>query len=289
MKFSVFTVGTPDYNIEETIKELRKYGYHGVEWRVGASLKGEPAVIPPKDGWYWSYNKSTVEEDTILDEAEKIKALCKAGGIEISALATYIPSSSPERVERALKAAAAMNCTKIRVCVPQYKGDMNYRELFQKTVKEFEVLEDLARKYDVKINFEIHHGTITSSASSAYRLASNFNSKYIGVIYDPGNMVHEGYEDYKMGLELLGEYLDHVHIKNAAWFLMKNKETGKEAWECSWSPLRNGQVDFVKLLSALQYVNYEGYLSFEDFSNEESTEDKLKDNIAFIKELLSQV
>jgi hypothetical protein len=30
-------------------------------------------------------------------------------------------------------------------------------------------------------------------------------------------MVHEGFEDYRIGLELLGSYLAHVHLQNAAF------------------------------------------------------------------------
>jgi sugar phosphate isomerase/epimerase len=280
MKFSVFTVGTPDYNIEQTVKKLNEYGYQGVEWRVNNSLKKEPEIIPAKEVWYWQYNKSTVDIDTILESAEQIKAICNNENIEICGLATYLSASDTEKVEKVLKAAAIMECPRIRVQVPGYNGTVNYRELFAKTVEEFKILQHLAEKYSVKVNIEIHHGTIIPSASAAYRLVSNFDSKHIGVIYDAGNMVHEGYEQYKMGLELLGEYVDHIHIKSAAYNV--NGEAG-------WSPLRKGHVKFNNLFKAIKAINYEGYLSFEDFSNEKSTDEKLKDNLVYIKEVLSEV
>ncbi|GIX08239.1 MAG: hypothetical protein KatS3mg115_2642 [Candidatus Poribacteria bacterium] len=44
-----------------------------------------------------------------------------------------------------------------------------------------------------------------------------FRPEQVGVIHDAGNMVHEGFENYQMGCELLGPYLAHVHVKNAAW------------------------------------------------------------------------
>jgi sugar phosphate isomerase/epimerase len=283
MKFSVFTVGTPDYNVVETVGKLKEYGYDGVEWRVSSSIKSKPEVIPSRDRWYWEYNRSTVDTDNILEEAQAVKDICAEEGIEICALATYLTAAETERIEKVLKAAVIMNCPKIRVNLPQYNGSVNYRELFDKTVVQIKVLEELAKKYGVKINFEIHHGTIVPSASAAYRLVASFDSKYIGIIYDAGNMVHEGFEQYQMGLELLGEYLDHVHIKNASWTV---RDVGNNEWQCQWSAIEKGQVDFKKLFSALKAVGYDGYLSFEDFSNDETTDVKLKANLELIRELL---
>ncbi len=283
LKFSVFTVGTPDYDLEETVKKLKEYGYDGVEWRIGTSLKAEPEVIPPRDRWFWEYNKSTIEVNTILESAGEIKKVCEREGIEIAALATYLAPSDVDRIEEVLQAAVIMECPKIRVSMPIYNSKENYRELFDKTKKEIKILEALAAKYEVKVNFEIHHGTIIPSASAAYRLVEGLKPQYIGIIYDGGNMIHEGLEQHKMGFEILGQYLDHVHIKNAAWLKDHN------GWKCGWSTLENGQVNFKTQLSALKAVGYDGYLSFEDFSCEKTTDEKLKENLKFIKNILCEI
>ena len=34
MRFAVFTVGLPEYTLEESVVFLRDLGYDGVEWRV---------------------------------------------------------------------------------------------------------------------------------------------------------------------------------------------------------------------------------------------------------------
>lgn len=276
----------PDYDIKATVKKLRECGYDGVEWRVSNSIKSEPEVIPPRDRWYWQYNKSTVDEDTILDHAEEIRDICSAEGIEISALATYIQPHETERIEKVLKAAAIMKCPRIRVNLPAYNGTVNYRELLSKVRKDIEILQELAKSYEVKVNFEMHFGTIAASASAAYNLVCGFDSNYIGVIYDVGNIIHEGFEQHKMGLEVLGEYLDHVHIKNAGWNVREKENGAGAVWQANWVPLEKGQVDFEVFITALKAVGYNGYLSFEDFSNEETTDNKLKGNLEFIKKLL---
>jgi len=284
MKFSVFTVGTPEYDLEETLAKLKEFGYDGVEWRVNNFPKDEATLnsVPS----YWGYNKSTVDVDTIEENAKQIKGLCDKYNLEISALATYLSVSDTVKIESVLKAATIMDCHKIRVNVPKYDGTINYNVLFNKTIEEVRILEKLAEKYNVKINFETHMWNIIPSASAAYRLVSNFNSKYIGIIHDAGNMVHEGFEQYKFGFELLGDYLDHVHIKNARWVEKEKNEDGSSTFEAEWCPIKKGQVNFNILLADLKATGYDGWLSFEDFSSEQTTDEKLECSLKFIKGII---
>ncbi|MGI5893183.1 MAG: sugar phosphate isomerase/epimerase family protein [Candidatus Merdivicinus sp.] len=286
MKFAVFTVGMPEYSPEEAIRTLKECGYDGVEFRI-TKLPTDPEVLK-KPYSYWENNKCTVDEDHLLEEAPKLKALCEEAGVEICALGTYMRCNEPERVENALKAAVIMGCPKIRVSPYGYDGKENYRDLFDRAVQDYRKLERLAKQYGVKINMEMHMNTITASASAAYRLASHFDPNYIGVIYDTGNIVYEGFENYKAALEILGEYLDHVHIKNAKWNLKEEKD-GVKYWAADSTPFKEGHTDFTKVFEALRSVGYNGYLTFEDFSNEQSTEEKLRGNIAYIKGLAETI
>jgi sugar phosphate isomerase/epimerase len=280
MKYAVFTVGTPEYNLEETLSKLKEFGYDGVEWRINEISKNINETETPS---YWGYNRSTVDIETIEAKAENLKALSEKYGIEICALATYLGPQNLEKVDRVLRAANKMGCPKIRVNAPGYNETENYNLTLKRTIEQLKTLEILAKKYNVKINLEMHMGTIIPSASAAYRLVSNFDSKYIGVIYDTGNVIYEGYEQYKMALEILGEYLDHVHIKNARWVEKEKLEDGTVVWEAQWAPMSKGQANFKEVGKALKSVGYDGYLSFEDFSNEETTDDKLKFGLKYIK------
>ena len=285
MKYSVFTVVTPEYNLEETLSKLKEFGYDGVEWRVKELPKDLTGTETPS---YWGYNRSTVDLETIEEEAENLKALAEKYGIEICALATYLGSKDSEKVEKVLKAASKMGCPKIRVVAPSYNGSENYNVILKRTIEEVRVLETLAKKYNVKINMEMHMGNIIPSASAAYRLVSNFDSRYIGIIYDTGNIIYEGYEQYKMALEILGEYLDHVHVKNARWVEKEKQEDGTIVWEAQWAPMDKGQAKFSQVAEALKAVGYDGYISSEDFSSEATTDEKLKFGLEYIKNKLQK-
>lgn len=286
MKYSLFTVSVPEMTLEQALQKMKEYGYDGVDWRVTA-LPTDPEILKEEPS-YWRNNYCTVDIDTVEEKAAELKALSDKYNMEVNALATYLEcSDDAEKIEKCMNAAKIMGCSRIRVNALKYDQERSYTELFAEAVAGFKKVEELAKKTGVKADFEMHHGTITPSASAARRLASYFDPKYIGVIYDTGNIVYEGYEEYKMALEILGPYLDLVHIKNAKW--VKKEVDGKEKYMADWAPFTDGHADFERIFKALKAVGYDGYVTFEDFSSEESSDQKLKTNINCIKNVVESV
>ena len=105
MKIAVYSVGTPEYNIEETAKVLKEIGYDAVEWRVDTI--GVPAYFAqmkeiPFGLRYWMDNKSTLDVDNIMEDALRAKKACDEVGLEICNLATSTGYVQPERLENCL-------------------------------------------------------------------------------------------------------------------------------------------------------------------------------------------
>jgi len=280
MKHSVFTVAMPEYDVPTAARKLKEWGYDGAEWRVTTLPKPMPDTPS-----FWQGNRATVDIDNLPDSAEEARRVCEAAGIEIPAIATYVNCYELDAVKRAMEAAKIMGAPMLRVAVPGYSGEVNYRQVFDDAVEQYAKVEGLAREHGLKANFEIHMGNICPSASAAYRLACNFDPHYVGVILDPGNMVYEGMENWQFGIELLGEYLAHVHVKNAKWEIVRGEANGNLVWKPTWATMRGGIVDWGTVIAALRKVGYSGYLSNEDFSLAQPTEEKLKDDLAFLKSL----
>lgn len=284
MKYGVFTVSMPEYTIEETLDVLKELGYDGVEWRV-QEVSDKVVEDVPFERRYWANNKSTVNIKTIVEEADGIKNLCRDKGIEILGLTTYLNPKDYELIEQVLIAAKKMNAPHIRVFTPGYDGSVNHETIFEETRVHCAVLEKLAKQYDVKILFEIHMDNILAGPSAAKRLLQGFDSNALGVIFDPGNMVYEGYEDYKKSFEMLGDYVKHVHIKNGCMVEDGIDEFGALQWKRQWVPLKKGMANLKHFFEVLNQIGYDGNVSIEDFSNEQSTYDKLRDNLAYVKAL----
>jgi sugar phosphate isomerase/epimerase len=172
---------------------------------------------------------------------------------------------------------------------PKYDGSENYHALLDRAVGEYREVEALARKHNLRALIEIHSGRLTSSATSAASFAARFDPEYVGVIHDAGNMVYEGYEPYKLGLEALGPYLAHVHVKNAMWERTGTRRDGSAAWEPRVAPLREGMVDLAALFAALFDAGYDGWLSMEDFSTAQATRERIGDDLQYVRQTLAAV
>jgi sugar phosphate isomerase/epimerase len=102
-------------------------------------------------------------------------------------------------------------------------------------------------------------------------------------------MVYEGYEQYQMGLEMLRGYLAHVHVKNSKWEVAGATSDGAVVWQPTFAAMKAGCVDFAALLAALRAVGYRGWLSFEDFSTAKPTEEKMVEDLQYLKTLERRV
>ncbi|WP_342573336.1 sugar phosphate isomerase/epimerase family protein [Paenibacillus sp. FSL R5-0749] len=275
MKLSVFTVATPDLNAEELASAAAAAGIDGIEWR----FRGIPEEAMSEEPSYWRNNRCSVDPSRWQEQVPVFREAASGQGRKSIALVPYLNCGDISATEQAFQAAAGLGASMMRVGVPGYDRKTHYSELYRKAVDYLTEVQDLAKQYNIKAIVETHHQTIAPTASLAYRLVESLDPQHVGVLYDPGNMVHEGYENHRMGLELLGPYLAHVHVKNAGWFEPEVKDTQKDnvteknsglalntAWKCQWTPLTEGMVDWVQMVRDLRAVGYDGYYGIEDFS-----------------------
>lgn len=277
MKVGVFTVMLPDLTPEEAARALGEAGYDGVEWRVKATHQEQRGDAPS----FWGNNLCTFEPTE--EEAERARTLAASAGLDIPNLGSYIGVGDVEATEAAMRFAKRAGSPQLRVSAGAPEG--GYAESFARARGFLAEVEGLAKRYGVRALIEVHHRTICPSASLTHRLVSHFDPEAIGVIYDPGNMAFEGYEDYCVGLELLGPYLAHVHLKNTRY----DRPQGGGVWQAGWAPLEDGVVNFPQLFAALRRVGYDGWLSVEDFSAARSSREALVHNLAFIRTHLASL
>jgi sugar phosphate isomerase/epimerase len=276
MKFGVFTVGLPDMTPEEAVRELKDAGYDGVEWRV-ASV---PEEVKREEPSFWGNNLCTLAPTQ--EDARRARRLAEEAGLEVPGLGTYVGVGDLAAADEAMRFAVTAGAPQVRVGAGAPDG-RPYEELFGAAREFMAGVEDLARTHGIKALVEIHHRTICPSASLAHRLVSAFDPDFVGVILDPGNMAQEGFEDYRIGAELLGPYLAHVHIKNSAF----ERPAGGGVWEPRWAPLEDGVVDFGLVFEALDHVGYSDWLVMEDFSGVRPSREALGHNLEFVRSYVS--
>nr|MCA8838051.1 sugar phosphate isomerase/epimerase [Pseudomonadota bacterium] len=165
MKYAVFTVMTPDWDLAETVQHLAALGYDGVEWRINEPTNDAIRQRIPeemhKHARYWLDNKATVDPAQLAELAPKLKQMTDEAGLECCSLGAYLNVHELGKIEQYMRAAQVMGCTRMRVNTPAYDRTRNYNDLFAETTKHLRDVEKLARTYGIQANIETHFGNIT--------------------------------------------------------------------------------------------------------------------------------
>ncbi|HEY6737234.1 MAG TPA: sugar phosphate isomerase/epimerase family protein [Actinopolymorphaceae bacterium] len=282
MKFAVFTASLPEWTPEEAVTKLAEQGWDGIEWRV---VDQKPSSGSSGSAGFWQGNKCTWPQSSFNDDVPRIKQITEQAGLGMPSIGAYATSDQVDAVDALMRGAAALGVRQMRVPVGR-PGPEGYNAAFEQRRKEYRTIQDLAKQHGVKALIELHHQSLVSSASAAARFCEGFDPEYVGVIHDIGNMLQEGYEFDPWSLEILGPYLAHVHVKNAAPVGTKAEDADRTDWTWRWAPMRHGVANLPKLFAALKDHGWDGWVSVEDFSSEVPLEERVADNLAYLKEIV---
>jgi sugar phosphate isomerase/epimerase len=282
LKFSVFTASTPDWEPEQAAQQLAAQGWDGIEWRVTDQAE---ALSPG----FWAGNRSSWPLTGLEASVPEIARITAAAGLEFSGIGGYARCDDHDNVERMLAATAELGARQVRVTMPPL-GSGDYRALFAGARTDLEWVAARAAEHGVKALVELHHRTITSSASAAIRLVDGLDPAAVGVIHDLGNLVIEGHEDFLAAFQMLGPYLAHVHVKNALWRASADEGFDSTvSWQNEWASLRHGQADVEAYFTALADHGYDGWVTVEDFSTELPLAERTADNLAYLRGVQARV
>lgn len=281
MKYSVTSVILPDLDVAETCQLLRELGYHGVEWRV----RYTPEQAVGKGYSFWGEHKTGLSPDNIAERADEVARITADHGLEIAAIAANLRCDELDSLKKLADGVARMGAGPIRLGAPRgYDRTVNYNDLFAQAVDAYGQALDVLRPYKIRALVEIHGGTLMVSASLAYRLVSNFSPGQIGVIYDINNMTKDGFETFRIGMELLGPYLQHCHAGGWRPIAGNRREDGAIEWTWEGCDLCDSLLDVPLFMRDLHAVGYQGFISIEDFRQMDHRE-KLRKQIEFLRSI----
>ena len=278
MRFSVFTASTPEWTPDEAAATLAAQGWDGIEWRI----TDQDAAREPG---FWAGNRATWPLTGLEASIDAIAAVTVRHGLAYSGIGGYARCDDHGNVERMLGATAALGAERVRVTMPRVDSG-RYDELFAAARRDLEWVAIRAEHHGVQALVELHHETITASASAARRLIDGLDPRFVGVIHDLGNLVIEGQETHSAAFDLLGPYLAHVHVKNVRWVASPLAADGVIAWHHEWATLRAGQADVGQYVRDLVAHGYDGWITLEDFSTELPLGERTSDNLAFMRDAL---
>lgn len=257
MQVSVLTKLFGDRSLEEACEVAADLGFDAVE------LMGRDPHFGP---------------ETTIEEAEALRATLDDLGLDVSCVASYTggyldkgPDEQErelERLERFCELARAVDCHRVRHGPggpPEHRAtDDDYEEAIEWMRRAC----DVAAQYNVELLVEIHSLTVVESAAAARRLLDGVDRDNLGAMHDAGNMYISRKEFGPRSVEVLGEQLDHVHVKDELRVADEARGTfeletpvGQELFQPRL--LGDGAVDHGPLFSALQDAGYDGYITLE--------------------------
>lgn len=280
MKYSVFSGVLPELSAAEAVERLARHGYDGIEWRVNGEYHFPAAEIDRHAG--------------------TIRALCSGAGLEVVSLTGYTRLDDLDGIRRLAAAAGEIGCPRFRTFADHYDPTRSYWQQRDAVRGALGRVADALRGSGVKALLEVHFGTLLASPALAWEVLRDHDPATVGVILDPANTVIEGSMPMAMGLDMIGPYVDLVHVKNVCW------ERAGTGWRWRFADLRDGQLDWTEAIPALKAAGYDGYLSFENLNrvpvrhtgyvDEEligaegpprDIDERLADEIAYIKALVA--
>jgi sugar phosphate isomerase/epimerase len=179
-----------------------------------------------------------------------------------------------------LGACAEVGVPLLRTGFYGYDAGVGYPSLLADARRRLGGLAERAAAHGVTLVVPLHHGTIHPSGALTAALVDGLDG--VGVLVDPGNQAHEGSEDHRLTLDLVGDRLACVGVKNAGWRRRRygrdsaggqdgvdgpdgvggedcfDERDGVGGWVCEWTPLADGVVRWAGVLGELRGRGYLG-------------------------------
>jgi len=282
MKVCATTVMMPEHDLEEAAAYLAGLGFDGVEWRC-RRISDEQRTQAYSN---WGNHKFDLSPDNLAQRGAELVEVSRAHGLEIACLATNMPASDLDTVRLVAEGCAQHGIGKFRLGAPRgWNPNESYVQILDDTRRAFEKALAICAECGVRAILEIHRGTVSMSPTMAYLVVKDFDPAHIGVIFDIANMsLGQGFEPPRVGMDLLGDYVAHVHAGGGRPRPTERREDGQQGWAWDTVDLADSLLDTASFVRDLLATGYQGFFSVEDFRAMDLTE-KLSVNLAYLRRI----
>jgi len=159
--------------------------------------------------------------------------------------------------------------------------------------RDMETMAGLCEKHGLRAVYQVHQNTLVSSASAVLELVCDLDPRHVGVMLDPGNQAHEGFESWRRSAPLLGPYLAGIGVKDVTF--ERDPDRAREpdkGWRGRWAPLDEGVVNWHDVIRALAAAPFAGLFVFMPFCHEgdpAATNRQLTRDAAYLRGVLETV
>lgn len=271
---SLFTACTPWLPIDELAPLVAAAGITGLD--IACKPQRFDTARAPA---FWDNNAAVLDLeriDLLAPAAARVLSDWKLG---CPVLAGYVPCTDLVAARVLVRAAHTLSAPRIRLWVPRPEPGQVRQQIADLRVAWRE-LAAIAAGEGVQFVFETHDGTLATGASAAMRLLDGLDPRQVGVILDPANTVREGSEPLALAIELLGEHLAHVHVKDL-W--LRSGGSGWDGHTYGFAPLGDGMLRWPTILQTLRRSGYRGWIAIENFTGLDRGPARIADDVEWLR------
>jgi sugar phosphate isomerase/epimerase len=235
VKFTLNTLGAPNWDLEETAQKARAYGYAGVDLRL---LDGE-----------------VISLESVRANRARLRALFPVGELPLSVLATSVRLATAEPTARQqtldethawIDLAAELEVPVIRVFAARNPPELDLERSIEAVGTMLAQVAEHAAQAGVKVGVETHDEF--ASATTVARALALAPSPAVGAVWDLFHTARMG-ETPAQALDQIGARVLNVHLKD-----------GKRI-AGGWQLLLLGEGE-IPVKDALRLLNARGYDDF---------------------------
>ncbi len=259
--FALFVKPWRKLPLPELAKHVRELGFTWIELPVRPGFPCEPETI-----------------ETALPKAVELLA---DEGICVLNVTVSLPLDDERMYAACLEAGIPMN----RVMFDRQPGE-NYWDAEKRARTALDQAVPLCEKYGFQIGVQNHSGrNVPVNAMGLHHLLEDYDSKYVGAIWDPAHNALEG-EEPEPALDIVASHLCVVNLKNAFWKRQNSPEAQPAEWSVCWTTGPDGRASWPRVAAKLQAMHYQGPLCFSAEYTAESEVDRLiVEDLAYAKTL----
>jgi sugar phosphate isomerase/epimerase len=286
MKLGVFTTFLPEYTFPEACKLVKALGYDGVQPRI---VPDSSAIFDPSKPFNpWGNNKGAISHTAFFADPKGALKPAADAGLAISSVASYTNTADMDTALNMVKACGKAGIKNVRVASLPMPKDVKFdaAAFLDKSRGTYKELVAEAKKVGVRPCLELHMGTLYPSPSGVVAFLKGFSPDEVGVLYDPANMIADGWEVPAVALNVLGAYLAEVHVKNSKWVPDGDDPRGVKKYKTIAADLEDGLVNWADIIDRLKTHGYAGWLIEEGHTHDRGTFDRLKMAHDLLKKLV---
>jgi len=255
---------------------LKQLGFDAID------LACRPSQYDPTRPVSWGNNAAILDLNHLEELTAPTATLLREHSLPMGMLLGYARATQREIIGQQVQAARAMSCQTVRLW-PARGRDGNLRQRFEEERAAWHELIAEPAFTDIRFVVEVHENTLCSCVSGALRLLDGLPSDRVGVIYDVGNSMQEGNEPLEVCLDLLGDLLISVHVKDKKHFHLDEHwcRLGTEA-----TPLGEGDVQWPEIFRLLRERNDQGPICLENFTGFDRGPERIAQDLNWLQSLL---